>query len=396
MSPFKSSIAFVYRPFLALVVAGLLFINPLSSGAAVAEPACTPIPADTMPALHYLFDLAADSDAAAFDARRIEPLMSFFLSSKTTDAIYRADSSFKAPSAYHEFSVNTDLHHMIDYIMDTDIPSYFFWPSSLRLTRWTHVEGGDTQFDRLKSAFDDQEAPFILKGSEYVTITPDQHTGAYYSYDVDKMVLLTPFNEGKALISIYRQQKTSEVGRKGWVLGSDDDWSYLYTQQTGLNIGGLGWASTYMYDSFGITVYYQPDMDQPMVNCGVFSWVKAGWARMNMVQSKHIHRGLVRVSTAFKAIMEDPRLPEPATLAQTFSNAKQLSTATLKAYAKDYFDSLEQRLADFESLRQKVGEALNADIALAEMTRDELYAVVALDYFKKLLGRNPVMENHPF
>ena len=32
----------------------------------------------------------------------------------------------------------------------------------------------------------------------------------------------------------------------------------------------------------------------------------------------------------------------------------------------------------------------------AEMTRDELYAVVALDYFKKLLGRNPVMQSHPF
>ena len=36
-------------------------------------------------------------------------------------------------------------------------------------------------------------------------------------------------------------------------------------------------------------------------------------------------------------------------------------------------------MADSESLRKKVGEALDADIALAEMTRDELYAVVALD-----------------
>ena len=387
---------YYFKLFLAVVFAGLLFANPSSSAAADAEPACTPIPTETISTLHYLFDVAAGSDAGAFDARRIEPLMAFFLSSKTTDAIYRADSSFKAPSAYHEFTVNTDLRHMIDYIMDTDIPSYFFWPSSLRLTRWTHVEGGDIQFDRLKSAFDDLEAPFTLKGSEHVTITPDQHTGAYYSYDVDKMVLLTPFNQGKVMISIYRQQKTSEVGRQGWVLGSDDDWSYLYTQQTGLNIGGLGWANTYMYDSFGITVYYQPNADHPMVNCGVFSWVKAGWARMNMVQSKHIHRGLVRVSTAFKAIMEDPRLPEPAILAQTFSNSKQLSTATLKAYAKSYFDSLEQRLNDFGSLRKKVREALDADIALAEMTRDELYAVVALDYFKKLLGRNPVMESHPF
>ena len=50
----------------------------------------------------------------------------FFLTSKASDAIYRADGSFDAPSAYHEFSVNTDLQHLVDYIMDTDIPSYFF------------------------------------------------------------------------------------------------------------------------------------------------------------------------------------------------------------------------------------------------------------------------------
>lgn len=349
-----------------------------------------------MPALHYLFDLAADPEGKTFDAQRIAALMSFFLSSKSSDAVYRADGSFDAPSAYHEFTVNTDLQHMVDYIMDTDIPSYFFWPSSLRLTRWTQVDGGDAQFERLKAASGKLDAPFFLKGTEHVTITPDQHTGAYYSYDVDKMVLLTPFHNGKAMFNIYRQQKPSEVGRKGWVLGKDDDWSYLYTQKTGLNVGGLGWAKTYMYDSFGITVYFQPDVDKPMVKCGVFSWVKAGWAGMNMVQSKHIHRGLVRVATAFKAILEDPRLPEPAILAETFSHSKQLSTDTLRAYAKDYFDGLGQQLATSKSLRRKIGKALDTETALAQMTWDELYAVVALDYFKKLLGRNPVMDAHPF
>lgn len=391
-----TAFARIYRTFLPLVAAGLIFSNTGSANSSNESPAYTPIPADTMPAMHYLFELAADSEDTAFDAQRIAPLMSFFLTSKPTDAIYRADDSFDAPSAYHEFTVNTDLQHLVDYVMDTDIPSYFFWPSSLRLTRWTQVNGGDSQFDRLKTASGNLDAPFILKGSEHVTITPDQHTGAYYSYDVDKMVLLTPFLKGKAMINIYRQRKPSEVGRQGWVLGSDDDWSYLYTQKTGLNVGGLGWAKTYMYDSFGITVYFQPDAGSPVVHCGVFSWVKAGWAGMNMVQPKHIHRGLVRVAKAFKAIMEDPRLPEPAILAETFSNSKQLSTATLKTYAKDYFDCLGQRLAASKTLSRKIGKALDAETALAQMTWDELYAVVALDYFKKLLGRNPVMDAHPF
>ena len=36
-------------------------------------------------------------------------------------------------------------------------------------------------------------------------------------------------------------------------------------------------------------------------------------------------------------MMEDPRLPEPATLAETFSKSKDLPTPTLREYAKDYF-----------------------------------------------------------
>ena len=368
----------------------------MMAGRVEAMPKPMNIPADAMPALHYLLDLAANPESSAFDAGRIQPFISFFLSAKSTDAIYHADASFGAPSAYHEFSVNRELQQLVDYTMDSDIPSFFFWPSSLRLTRWTRVDGGFTQFDRLKAASADLEAPFILKGTEHITITPDQHTGAYYSYDVDKIVIRTPFQQGHALISIYRQQEPSAAGRKGWVLGSDDNWSYLYTQDTGLNVGGLGWISTYMYDSFNITAYFQPDPARPLVKCGVVSWVKAGWSGINMVQPKHIHRGLVRVATAFKAVLEDPRLPEPAILAETFSKSKELPTPTLRKYARDYLAGLEQRLASSEAIWKKVARDFDSRILLEQMTRDELFAVVALDYFKKLLGRNPVMDSHPF
>ena len=33
---------------------------------------------------------------------------------------------------------------------------------------------------------------------------------------------------------------------------------------------------------------------------------------------------------------------------------------------------------------------------LEQMTRDELYATLALDYLKKILGRDAVLEVHPF
>jgi hypothetical protein len=388
MKPFAS----IYRTMVALVAAGFLSI----SGSALASAPRADLPPDVIPVLHYLLDLASHKDAGAFDVGRIAPLMAFLQSSKPADTFFHADDSFDAPSAYNEFSVNTALQRIIDYTLDADIPSFFFWPSSLRLARWTRVDGGDEQLIRLRAASNNLTTPFILEGAEQITITPDQHSGAYYSYDVDKMIILSPYRQGKVMISIYLQQEPSAVGRKGWVLGKDDEWSYLYTQEKGLNLKGLGWAHTYMYDSFGITVYYEADPATPRVACGTVSWVKAGWAGINMVQPEHIHRGLVRVSQAFAEVLENPRLPEPAGLAATFAKSRDLPTPTLRDYARDYLAGLERRIGSSETLRKKVGGTFDFQALLEQMNRDELYAVLALDYFKKLLGRNPVMDSHPF
>ena len=386
-------VVFPCRTFLSFIAGALLF---LMAGSAIASEKGVALPSDVISTLHYLLDLTKTGDDAGWDVPRIEPLMAFLISPKPDDAFYHAGDSFDAPSAYNEFTINSGVQRISDYILDADIPSFFFWPSSLRLARWTAVDGGDRQFDRLRAASRDLKTPFILKGAEHITITPDQYTGAYYSYDVDRMVILSPFREGKMLINIYLQQKPSAVGKRGWVLGKDDEWNYLYTRDKGLNVKGLGWADTYMYDSFGITVYYQADPEKAAVTCGTVSWVKAGWAGINMVQSKHIHRGLVRVADAFTAVMEDPRLPEPAKLAQTFSKSRNLPTPTLRAYARDYLSGLEQRIASSKSLLKKMGGTFDSQTLLEQMTRDELYAVLALDYFKKLLGHDPVMTSHPF
>ena len=381
------------RTFLSFIAAGLLF---LMAGNAPASDLHADLPPDVISTLHYLLDLVHNEDDEAYDVRHIEPLMAFLISPKPHDARYRADDSFGAPSAYNQFTVNSGVQRITDYILDADIPSFFFWPSSLRLSRWTRVDGGDQQFDRLRSASNGLSTPFILKGTEHIAITPDQHTGAYYSYDVDRMVILSPYQKGKIMINVYRQQEPSAVGRRGWVLGKDEAWSYLYTRDKGLNVKGLGWANTYMYDSFGVTVYYQADPEKPVVTCGTVSWVKAGWASINMVQSKHIHRGLVRVADAFTEVIENPRLPEPATLAKTFSKSKDLTTPTLREYARDYLSGLEQRIALSKTLLKEVGGKFDSQTLLEQMTHDELYATLALDYLKKLLGHDPVMDSHPF
>ncbi|WP_419661644.1 hypothetical protein [Desulfosarcina variabilis] len=368
-----------------------------TTGVAAESDATLSFPPNVNTALHTLLDLVGQDGDPALDNRQLECIVDFLSADKSDKGIYSADSSFGVPSAFHQFPVKSDLQEIIDYTLDANIPSFFFWPTSLRLTQWTRVDGGDKQFDRLQAASRQLDEPFIFKGAERVTITPDQHTGAYYTYDVNKLIILSPCRQGQVMISIYRQQAPSAVGRRGWVLGQDDEWSYLYTQEKGLNLKGLGWADTYMYDSFGITVYYQPSIEAPLVTAGVFSWVKAGWARINMVQPKHIHNGLVRVALAFTEVLEDPKLPEPKILAETFSKSKDLPTPVLRKYASNYLSGLKERISSSCSdVWKKVADDFDSRELLDQMSRDELYAVVALDYLKKILGRNPVMDSHPF
>ena len=381
------------RTFLVAFVTGIMVLMNVDAGLSAER---LDLPPDVTSVLEHLLEQGSGRTDGDFDPRCLSPLINFILTTKPAGTFYQSRGRYDAPSAYHEFRVATDLSRLIDYSLSADIPSFFLWPSSLRLSQWTRVNGGSDQFSRLQEAAANLRAPFILKGTEHLTITPDQNTGAYYSYDVDKVVILTPCSTGMALVNIYRQQKPSEVGRKGWVIGEDEDWNYLYTLKTGLNIGGLGWARTYMYDSYGVNVYFQPDLERPEIVCGVVSWVKAGWAGINMVQPKHIHRGLVRVARAFTAILENPRLPDPAELARTFQESQHQPTETLKIYARHYFDGLKKRVASCEVLKKKLGGMIDVPSMVARMSREELYAVLAKDYFKKLLGHNPVIDSHPF
>ena len=73
----------------------------------------------------------------------------------------------------------------------------------------TRVEGGVAQFERLKTAFVNLAVPVALQGEEHLSITPDQHTGAYYSYDVAKTIILAPYGNGRLMITICRQQRPS-------------------------------------------------------------------------------------------------------------------------------------------------------------------------------------------
>jgi hypothetical protein len=329
-----------------------------------------------------------DPGEAALNIKEITPVLEFVASNKPENTIYYVDESFGATSAYHEFVFEKDLKHILRFSYNPDIPASIIAPSSERLSRWSGMDGKDLNFPKLWLSLQNLEAPVMVRGVETVENTPDLFTGGYYKYDLDRSILLFRYEGRNVLISLSKQRDTSDVGKKGVVLGSDDDWSYLYSGIKGLNKTGLGWVDSYMYDSYSVIVYYEMDPGKPLVKCGAFKWLKAGWKKINMVKKEHIYRGLQRYAETYKSIIENLSLPDADKIESAYTRISDLDIGTLRNINRKYLQSLKERYAEDQSMSAKwIADLFEGDALVKSMNRDELQSVLMLEYLKRALGK---------
>jgi hypothetical protein len=189
-------------------------------------------------------------------------------------------------------------------------------------------------------------------------------------------------------MSVNRQSDLSTVGKKGYVLGSDGDWDYLYSGKTGLTLPALGWVKSYMYDSQGVNVYDAIDPAGAVVRCAVFKWLRAGWSGINMVQKKHILRGLKRFAATYKEILESPRLPSVPRLTAASVQIRAMPQEELQAKMGIYFDILKNRYLNGNPKAGRASAKLIETKSLQyRMTRDEMESVLFVEYMKRALGK---------
>ncbi len=334
--------------------------------------------------LDHLLTLVSPDSKNTFDIRRIENVLDFVASPKSSSALYYADKKLGANSAYYEFDIQSDLNHILRYAFNPEIPSYAYMPSSVRLSYWSEVNGHKQPLPKLWDSPPNPDSPVIVKGIEHIEITPDLFSGAYYRYDMVKTLILCKYLGRNLLISISKQKNKSDVGRKGLILGKDEDWNYFYSGQKGLTKAGLGWAKSYMYDSFSVSFYYEVNEKSPMVRCGIFKWLRAGWANLNLVKKKHIHKGLERSSKDFKAILENPSLPQASELARVFANYNKLSLEDLRKKVKPHLRVLESLLDNEKPRFKSFAELLKSGKYLNQMTGQEMQAILVLEYVKSI------------
>ncbi len=346
------------------------------------------IPESLNSGLQHLLSLADPARTVDFKPEAVSAVLEFVESSKERDAVYYCNILHGLTSAYYDFDLHLDFKKMVDYAFNPDIPGVVITPSSARIYRWTGISDNHQPYPRMGHYLGKTDSPVVFRGRQLIEITPDLTSGAYYRYQVHFTLLYFKFRQRDVIVSVNRQTDLSTVGKKGYVMGSDVDWDYLYTGKTGLTLPALGWVRSYMYDSQGINIYDAIDPTGPVVRCAMFKWLRAGWSGINMVQKKHILRGLKRFAATYKEILESPRVPPVARLTADCKHISAMPQTVLQTKMGVYFDILNRRyLQGPNGTGRRPAKLIETKSLQYRMTKEEMESVLFIEYMKRALGK---------
>ena len=344
----------------------------------------SPIPAAAMKLVQFCAD-----PKVGLDAQAVAILVDYVLGPKSNKD-KEADLPIlqEATGAYYEFDTRINFSSFLQYSYSSQIPSALTSPSSLRYSVWSGRQGESQKMPGSWKLVPPAGEPVIIHGAQCDTITPDLTTGVYYEYDLKRTLILLNHNGRQVLISISKQIDKSSVGKKGVILGNDDDWNYYYSDEPGSTKMGLGWVKSYIYDFFSVGVYVESGSSPSMVRAGVFQWIRAGWSGINFVQAEHIIKGMKRFARNSKTILESPNLPAPNQIASTYQR--------LSALPKN---DLIERYTALQQARQSLA-VLSGKIETKEIKKQDPYAItpkeqiieeLMLEYFKITLGKSSLL-----
>jgi hypothetical protein len=291
--------------------------------------------------------------------------------------------------AYYEFDTRIAFPRFLSYSYNAQIPGALTRPSSMRYSMWSGLQGKshflNDKWKPLKTA----DEPVIIHGMQRDCITPDLNTGIYYEYDLKRTIIYLNHKGRQALISISKQAGQSDVGKKGLIIGSDNDWNYYYSGETGSFQTGLGWVKSYIYDYFSIGVYVEANGSSNIVRSGTFQWLRAGWSGINFVQSGHILTGMKRFARNSKSILESQHLPAPGQIARHYQLLCSLPSRDLF----ERYSALQQAQHSLAAQSGKIGSSdRKAQASYNNIPKEQIVQELMLEYLKLSLGKQSLID----
>jgi hypothetical protein len=286
--------------------------------------------------------------------------------------------------------MRTSLSRLMRYCYNPAIPNYLLFPSVLRLSGWHRGSDILDKQPRPWTLLGKSDHPVTLWGTEYEVNTPDSFGGAYYRYDLHRLLIVTRYNGKNVFISVSKQKDKSSVGKKAVIL-DDNEWSYFYSGINGLNKGLIGWADTYTYDSASVQVFVEDNPHQTTLM--LFKWLRAGWANMNVVRKDHINDGVTRYANAFKKIVESDRLPEPDELALRVRELVTMPESELDQKIALYAQAIEHIAKNTPAMNKSEFQKVVAGGNYARtLNHEERISAILVEYLKSRLGKRPLVD----
>jgi hypothetical protein len=326
------------------------------------------------------------------DERAATTLVDYVLGSKQHKE-QTLPKALDSTGAYYEFDTKTTFTQFVEYSYNHRIPATITRPSSLRSSSWTAPPGETQKLPTSWKPVHPDGAPIIIHGIERAANTPDLSTGVYHEYDMKRTLILLNHKGHQVLVSVSKQIGTSNVGKKGVILGNDNDWNYYYSDEPGSTMTGLGWAKSYIYDYFSVSVFVESDASSTIVRTGVFQWLRAGWSGINFVKSSHILSGMKRFARDCKMIMESPHLPS---LNQIISLYQTLSNMTVSDLIKEYA-ALRQAQRSLAIQTGKISKSEKEEkVSFTNTPKDQMVEELMLENLKLTLGKPTMLGKQSF
>ncbi|CAK7068894.1 MAG: hypothetical protein DELT_01786 [Desulfovibrio sp.] len=295
----------------------------------------------------------------------------------------------KASGILWRARLQAPLATTLEYLYNPKVPTEVVYPASVRYARWQ--AGSDIltlQTPLWKQFGQHTDTPLVLRGTEREEITPDTNSSAYYSYTLDRVLILTEHKGRQMLISLAWQKDKSDVGKKAAVIGDYSNWDFVYSGVKGTLAKGIGWAETFIYASTSISIFYEDAPGGNGTGYAMYRWMDAGWSGMNMVKGHHMKDGAERSFKGLKAFLESPKRPAASAIAAHTAALEKMDVAALREVFKPYSVKVEEAAATVEALKTEDFQKVIQNAGYGDsLSKNELIAALNVNYIKEQLGK---------
>ncbi|MCX5817851.1 MAG: hypothetical protein NTX75_16680 [Proteobacteria bacterium] len=377
-----------FRPISGCIVLVLLLIL-LHQPAAALSPIDASIPVNdaAMKLVQFCIE-----PKVGLDEHAVVTFVDYVLSSKQNRE-YALPKTLESTGTYYEFDTKITFPRFLEYSYGPLIPPAITRPSSLRYSVWTNPQDEIQKPPNSWQPVPPAGTPVVIHGIQRESDTPDLNTGVYHEYDLKRTLILLNYKGRQVLVSISKQIGQSNVGKKGAILGNDNDWNYYYSGEPGSSITGFGWAKSYIYNFFSIGVYAESSTAPTMVRTGIFQWLRAGWSGINFVKSNHILNGMKRFARDCRMVLESPRLPPPNQMLSVYHWLSNMPADDLmKKYA-----ALWQAQRSLAIQIGKISKSeLDEHVSFTNTPKEQIVGELMLEYLKTTLGKPTLLGKQSF